>query len=336
MPERAVGNLRAVPEVPVAVSFMDVADFSEYTAAQGDEAAVALLDSFLAVAELFVKGARGRVVKRLGDGLMAAYETAEEAVRASVAIQLMLAARAAAAPGTSIPTARIGVHWGHAIERDGDLLGYDVNLAARLVEAAQPGQVVVTEAVKEALAPLLPGVRLRAVGRLVAKGVTEPVRVYEAEASSGAGDVAHPLVLPEGWVLAVDLFDPALGADVSEILRYAREAQAAVIGLGGRVLFLGVGSGEGVGRPRQLLSLIGFPSYDAFSAYVEDPALSHLAEWRRTVIADQDLLGFTPIPTLRFATPFGIMNAEPPEQDLPELPPVPFLLRQRGRRPRRR
>src|SRR5688572_11799320 len=123
---------------------MDVADFSEYTAAEGDEAALALLDSFLDVAELYVRGARGRVVKRLGDGLMAAYPTAGEAVRASVAIQGMLHTRATT--GGASPEARIGVHVGTAVERDGDLFGYDVNLAARVMEAARPGQVLLSEA----------------------------------------------------------------------------------------------------------------------------------------------------------------------------------------------
>src|SRR5438552_12028293 len=130
---------------------------------------------------------------------MAANPSAPEAVRASLAIQQMLAAGGAAAADGRAPRARIGVHTGQAVERGGDLFGYDVNLTARLVEAAQPAQVLVTEAVKEAVSPHLPGIRLRAVGKLIAKGVSDAVRVYEATTASGTrDDVPQPMALPEG------------------------------------------------------------------------------------------------------------------------------------------
>ena len=81
-----------------------------------------------------------------------------------------------------------------------------------------------------------------------------------------------------------------------------------------------------------MVSLVGFPSYEAFRTYVEDPALAHLKQWRETVIAHQDLQAFSPIPTLRFG-PFGPTPIEPSEPDLPELLPAPLvdLLRRRGR-----
>jgi uncharacterized protein (DUF1330 family) len=249
------------------------------------------------------------------------------------AIQQGLQARAAATPGEPVPQARIAVHWGHAVERDGDIFGYDVNLTARLVEVAHPGQVVVSDAVKDALAPVLPGVRLRAVGRLVAKGVTSPVRVFEAAASSGRGELAEPVALPEGWVLAVDLFDVGT-EDAEELLRFARDAEAAIVGLGGRMLFLGLSCGPGLGEPRLILSVVGFPSHDAFRAYLSDQGLAHLHRLREAVADHELFLDYAPILTMRSLGPFGRAPDITEDDDLPVLPPVPLLdvLRQRRRR----
>ena len=84
----------------------------------------------------------GRIVKRLGDGLMASFVDAQSAVEAALDAQ-------AAVAGIEIdgyqPKMRAGVHWGRPRKLGGDYLGVDVNIAARVGDAAKAGEVLVSD-----------------------------------------------------------------------------------------------------------------------------------------------------------------------------------------------
>ena len=86
----------------------------------------------------------GRIVKRLGDGLMATFLQPGEAVRAALEAQAAL--RGVEVEGHS-PAMRAGVHWGCPRKLGGDYLGIDVNIAARAADAAKADQVLVSDAV---------------------------------------------------------------------------------------------------------------------------------------------------------------------------------------------
>jgi adenylate cyclase len=77
----------------------------------------------------------------------------------------------------SLP-AHAGVHAGPVIERDLDLFGRTVNLASRLAEAADPGQVLVSRAVRDAVDS--PAVRFERADGIVLKGITEPAPLFRA------------------------------------------------------------------------------------------------------------------------------------------------------------
>ncbi len=160
-----------------AIVFTDLAGFTEFTALQGDQAALDLL----ATQERLVRqvmGQRGRIVKELGDGMMLWFEDPGLAVQTALALQEAFDEHAAA---DDLPLwVRMGVHYGSPARRGRDLVGHDVNLAARIVELAAPGEVLVSEEVVSRVGDKLPGVHFEEVGPAVMKGIPHPVPLYRA------------------------------------------------------------------------------------------------------------------------------------------------------------
>lgn len=167
----------AVRPLPGAIVFTDLAGFTEFTALRGDEAALNLL----ALQERLVRkamGWHGRIVKELGDGMMLWFDDPRRAVETSLALQDSFEDRSAE---NDLPLwVRIGVHYGRPARRGADLIGHDVNLAARIVELAAPGEVLVSDAVTARIGDAPPGVYFEEVGPVVMKGIPEPVPLYRA------------------------------------------------------------------------------------------------------------------------------------------------------------
>jgi len=119
----------------------------------------------------------GRMVKSMGDGLMLEFPDAVKAVNASLAIQRM--ARQAN-DGLSQPeriNLRIGAHAGEHLSDSVDLYGHDVNLAARVMSVAAPGEVVVSAAVRDRILDDVDA-RIEDLGECWLKHVSTPVRCY--------------------------------------------------------------------------------------------------------------------------------------------------------------
>jgi adenylate cyclase len=152
--------------VPVAIVFTDLEGFTRYTAGHGDEAARQLLADHHKVVGPVVRSRGGRVVKRLGDGLMLAFPSAEAALLAALELVEL--------PGEL--RLRAGVHVGEAVVTQDDLIGHDVNVAARVAAAASAGQVLATVAVRDQTGPLR-GVRYGRARRRTFKGVGQAVSV---------------------------------------------------------------------------------------------------------------------------------------------------------------
>ena len=126
----------------VTLVFTDLVGFSSWALQAGDEAALDLLRAVGEAVEepFFAHG--GRVVKRLGDGLMAAFDDPRAAVQA--ALEAQEGVDRVSAEGYR-PRLRIGVHAGCPRRLGGDYLGVDVNIAARVAEQAKGGEVLVSQ-----------------------------------------------------------------------------------------------------------------------------------------------------------------------------------------------
>jgi adenylate cyclase len=129
-------------ELEVAILFTDLAGFSSWALDAGDGPAIALLRELSEALEPPIVRRRGEVVKRLGDGLMAVFADAPGAVAAAFAAARRVAA--IEAPGYR-PQLRTGIHLGRPRRIGGDYFGVDVNIAARLAQAAAPGEVLVSD-----------------------------------------------------------------------------------------------------------------------------------------------------------------------------------------------
>ena len=83
---------------------------------------------------------------------------------------------------TDVPLwVRVGMHWGCPTRRGDDLVGHDVNLAARIVDVAGPGEVLVSEPVRELVRrACATGLRLDELGPVVMKGIPDAVPLYRA------------------------------------------------------------------------------------------------------------------------------------------------------------
>jgi adenylate cyclase len=135
-------------EVDVAILFTDIVGFSSWALGAGDEAALELLRRVAAAEDEAISTRRGSLVKRLGDGSMSVFGGAEDAVRA--ALQTQRAVTEIEVRGHT-PRLRAGIHLGRPRRVGGDYLGVDVNIAARIGEAAKGGEVLVSERARAAI-----------------------------------------------------------------------------------------------------------------------------------------------------------------------------------------
>jgi adenylate cyclase len=136
-------------DVDVAILFTDIVKFSPWALEAGDEAALELLRQVATVEDEAISDHGGSLVKRLGDGAMSVFGSADEAVRA--ALQTQEGVSEVKVDGHT-PTIRAGVHVGRPRRVGSDYLGVDVNIAARVGECAKAGEVLVSDPARAAMA----------------------------------------------------------------------------------------------------------------------------------------------------------------------------------------
>ncbi len=162
---------------PLAIVFTDLVGFSDWALEAGDDAALELLRTVGRTVDPVIKERDGRIVKRLGDGLMAVFEEAAPAVDA--ALEASRAVQGIELDGYN-PELRAGIHFGKPRKLGSDYFGVDVNVAARVADAAGAGEVLISESVCEQIAGS--DMELRRRWRFKAKGAPKDLKVYSASA----------------------------------------------------------------------------------------------------------------------------------------------------------
>jgi adenylate cyclase len=120
---------------------------------------------------------RGRIVKTTGDGVLAEFPSAVEAVACAITIQQGLASRNGAVAVEKRLTFRIGINVGDIIGEKGDIFGDGVNVAARLESLCEPGGICISRAVRDQVRDKLP-VAFDDLGEQQVKNITRPLRAF--------------------------------------------------------------------------------------------------------------------------------------------------------------
>jgi class 3 adenylate cyclase len=158
------------------ILFTDIVDSTNE--ALGDDAGMARLGVHDAIVREALAAADGREVKHTGDGIMASFVSAAAAIRCATRIQHALAKHEKEHAGYPIKV-RIGAAAGEPVEREHDLFGATVQLAARLCSHAQPEQILVSNVVAELC--LGKGLPFKNLGDVSVKGFDRPIRVHAVE-----------------------------------------------------------------------------------------------------------------------------------------------------------
>ncbi|MCW2686057.1 MAG: cyaA 2 [Mycobacterium sp.] len=132
----------------VVIVFSDIEESTALNERIGDRAWVRLISRHDRMVRKFVKDHAGHVVKSQGDGFMMAFADSEQAVRCCAKIQRALDDRVARQNSIRV---RMGIHTGKSVRRGDDLFGRNVAMAARVAGAADGGEILVSEPVRDAV-----------------------------------------------------------------------------------------------------------------------------------------------------------------------------------------
>ena len=175
-----------------AIFAADIAGYSRLVA-EDEEETLRRLASYRLVTDDFIAKCGGRIFNTAGDAVLAEFPSAVEAVRCAIDIQESLRTRNMAYPPSRQMSFRIGITIGDVVERDGDLLGDGVNIAARLEGLAEVGGICISRAVHEQVANKL-SVQFADIGAQEVKNIPTPVHAYMVAMRREDGSYATPQV----------------------------------------------------------------------------------------------------------------------------------------------
>jgi len=205
-----------------AIFAADVAGYSKLVA-EDEEETLRRLASYRAVMDDFIARAGGRIFNTAGDAVLAEFSSAVEAVRCAIDIQESLRTRNLAYPSSRQMSFRIGITVGDVVERDGDLLGDGVNIAARLEGIAPVGGICISRTVHEQVANKL-SVQFSDIGEQQVKNIPNPVHAYHIEMRpDDARDEGRAPKKPgksPAWIMPATIAAACVGVLVIGVLAY--------------------------------------------------------------------------------------------------------------------
>ena len=167
------------------VAFIDLAGFTAIADVYGDAAAIGTLEIFEDMVREALSGYEPPI-KWIGDEAMLSFPEPEAAIQAVGSLLQ------ACSNEPKLPLTRTGLNHGPVIRRGHDLFGSTVNIAARIVALAGPGQLLATEPIAEAASAK--GILVRDLGKVALRSVVEEISLYEIELAPAA----HP-----AWICPV-------------------------------------------------------------------------------------------------------------------------------------
>ncbi len=159
----------------VTILFNDVEGSTRYFEAQGDTRGRLMIDLHNRLIYPVIKRYHGKVVKTIGDGIMASFKSPENALRTSIGIQQILQQRRKEDRNFRLKV-RIGIHTGKALVEDKDVFGDAVNVAARVESYGKGDEIYVSGGTASNVSKKAFGLVRK--GSLVPKGKRRPVTIY--------------------------------------------------------------------------------------------------------------------------------------------------------------
>src|SRR6201996_7729322 len=175
-----------------AILAADVVGFSRLTGADEDRTLARLRALRSDLIDPTIAVHHGRIVKRMGDGLLIEFRSVVDAVRCAIEVQNGLIERNVGLQPERRIEFRVGIHLGDVVEEsDGDLMGDGVNIAARLEGVCEPGAITLSE---DAYRQVKSRLDLAAadLGPTQLKNIAEPIRVYSLEVGQPAAAKGKP------------------------------------------------------------------------------------------------------------------------------------------------
>jgi class 3 adenylate cyclase/tetratricopeptide (TPR) repeat protein/TolB-like protein len=174
--------MRARPDLvsrpkPKAILFTDIVGSTQYFSQHGDQEGMRMLDRHNRALFPVIEHANGRIVKTIGDSILAVFDQFPDALLAAVALQKRMQELRASVLDEERIHIRIGVHYGLVSEKERDVYGDAVNLTERIKSAAGPDQILVSSILRD-LARANRLIVFESAGMYELKGHAEPTELF--------------------------------------------------------------------------------------------------------------------------------------------------------------
>lgn len=154
--------------------FADIAGSTRLYNQLGDEKAEFLISTRLAIMCNITSNYNGRVIKKIGDEIMCRFISAEDAALAATEMHI----KKVTSDNSEPLSIRIGLHFGNTIEKDNDIFGDAVNIAARMAVIAKENQSIATESFVQRLSSETKS-RTRLFDSACVKGIDEEIKIHQ-------------------------------------------------------------------------------------------------------------------------------------------------------------
>ena len=169
---------------PVTILFSDIKGSTTYFEKKGDLEGMAMISRHNSILFPVIEREGGRIVKTIGDAIMACFQDPVGAVKAAAGMQRALESDRTGRPEIEQIHIRVGLHTGLGLLKEGDVFGDVVNAASRVQHQAEPEQVLITDVLLEAATAA--GFECAKMGRAELRGKDEPIDIYAVAWSEAA------------------------------------------------------------------------------------------------------------------------------------------------------
>lgn len=214
----------------MAVAFSDVVGSTAYFSRFGDEAGRKLQQRHFDLLSGALAKAGGRIVDTAGDGAFLCFDTVDQALGATVALQRGVSLDNANRPRENHLSVRIGIHFGPVLTDGHQVSGDTVNYCARVAGCSGPAEIWLTREALHAASDSAFRARCRSLGPIPLKGIDKPADLLAYEwrdrslfAVSVRIDGGEPIALPDQDVISFGRLRELEGVSANDIVLQAAD-----------------------------------------------------------------------------------------------------------------